>query len=129
MLRARHLMPVAAALALALAACGNTPRLVPATGKVTHNGKPVTGGSIWFHPDEGNVFQGDRPSSQLQLDGSFSARTFPHGDGISPGRYRVTLSPDLAGRLGKPDLGNASKTPWSIDIREDGLKDHVFEVK
>jgi hypothetical protein len=48
---------------------------------------------------------------------------------MPPGKYKVTLSPDLAGRMGKPQLGDVTKTPWSVEIPDAGLKDHVFEVK
>jgi hypothetical protein len=124
MRRATLLLPL-----LAFAGCADRPKLVEVSGKVTHNGKAVTGGSVWFHPAEGNAYQGEKPSGQLQLDGTFTARSFPHGDGIPPGKYRVTLSPDLAARMGKPKLGNADKTPWSAEIPEGGLKDLAFEVK
>jgi hypothetical protein len=126
MRRAAILLPL---FVLVLAGCGDRPRLVTVSGKVTHKGNPVTGGSVWFHPAEGNAYQGEKPSGQLQTDGTFNARSFPHGDGIPPGKYKVTLSPDLAGRMGKPQLGTADKTPWLVEIPDAGLKDHVFEVK
>ncbi len=50
------------------------------TSKVTQKGKPITGGSVWLHPASGNTYAGEKPSGRLQLDGSFTARTFPHGD-------------------------------------------------
>jgi hypothetical protein len=124
-------LTVAVLLALALPAvgCGTKPKLVSVTGKVTHKGNAVVGGSVWFHPAEGNPYQGDKPSGQLQTDGTFTAKTFPHGEGIPPGKYKVTLSPDLAGRIGAPQYGDATKTPWSIDVPDGGLAGHVFEVK
>jgi hypothetical protein len=118
------------AVALALAGCGGKPKLVPVTGKVTHNGKAVTGGSVWFHPADGDdPDRKEKMSGQLQLDGTFIGRTFPHGDGIPPGKYKVTLSPDLAGRVGAPKYGEVTKTPWEVDIPDGGLAGHVFEVK
>ena len=36
--------------ALALAGCGSKPKLVAVTGKVTHNGKAVTGGQRLVSP-------------------------------------------------------------------------------
>jgi hypothetical protein len=129
MRRATRALPAVVLLTLALTGCGNKPKLVAVTGKVTQNGNPVTAGSVWFHPADGNSYQGEKPSGQLQLDGSFTARSFPHGEGMPPGKYRVTLSPDLAGRIGKPELGDATKTPWSVEVPDTGLKDHTFEVK
>jgi hypothetical protein len=123
----------AAALALAVAAAvgcgGDKPKLVPVTGKVTYKNEPVTAGTITFHPDPANAYTKDSPSSLLQTDGSFTMRTFPFGDGVAPGRYKVTLSPELAGRVGKPDLGYPEKTPWSVEVPDRGLTGHVFEVK
>ena len=48
------------AIALALAGCGSKPMLVSVTGKVTHKGKTVTGGSVWFHPEGGTEPIGQR---------------------------------------------------------------------
>ena len=109
--------------------CGNKPKLVSVTGKVTHGGKTVTGGSVWFHPEGGNEGKSERMSGQLQADGTFTARTFPHGDGIPPGTYRVTLSPDLAARAGVPRYGDVAKTAWTIEVPDAGLANHVFEIK
>lgn len=115
---------------LALSGCGSEkPKLVTATGRVTQNGAPVTAGSVWFHPAEGSGYTGEKPSGQLQLDGTFAAKTFPYGDGLPPGTYKVTLSPDLAGRIGKPNYGTAAKTPWTVTVSDTGLVDHALTVK
>lgn len=105
------------------------PLMVPVTGKVFANGQPVTAGAIYFHPDETNSFQGDKPSSLLQVDGSFTVKTYPFGDGVPPGEYKVTLSPELASRLKKAKYSQPSQTPWSIEVTYQGVKDHMFEVK
>lgn len=105
------------------------PHMVVVTGKVLANGQPVTAGAIYFHPDETNSFQADKPSSLLQLDGSFTAKTYPFGEGVPPGQYKVTLSPELASRLKKARYAQPSQTPWTIDVTDQGVKDHVFEVK
>ncbi len=118
------------ALAVALVGCGSDkPKMVTCSGKVTHKGKPVTAGSINFFPDAANSFQKDNPSSILQLDGSFTAKTFPWGDGIPPGTYRVTLAPQLAARLNASAYGSPEKTPWKIEIPDGGLVDQTLEVK
>lgn len=117
------------AAALALGCGGDKPKLVPVTGTVVRKGGPVTAGSVTFHPDPANAHQKDSPSSLLQVDGGFTMRTYPYGDGVPPGRYKVTLSPDLAGRLGKPDLGRPDRTPWAVEVPDGGLTGHVFEVK
>ena len=108
-----------ATLAL-LAGCGDRPTLVPATGRITHKGQPLTAGSVIFVPDSGNAWAKDNPSSLLQTDGSFTMKTFPYGDGVAPGKYKVTLDPALAGRVRQPALSKADKTPWSVEIPDSG---------
>lgn len=115
--------------ALLVGCGGEKPQLVAVTGKVTHKGEPVTAGSIIFHPEAGGAYQKDKPSSLLQLDGSFTMKTFPFGDGVSPGTYKVTLAPELAGRLKMPRYADPAKTPWSIEVPAAGVTDKVFEVK
>lgn len=105
------------------------PAMVMVTGYVEMAGEPVTAGAIYFHPDESNVYLEDKPSSLLQLDGSFTIKTYPFGDGVPPGAYKVTLSPELATRLKKPKYGNANETPWSIDVPESDLSNQTFVVE
>lgn len=103
--------------------------MFPVTGKVTMNGKPLTAGSINFHPDAANNFQADTPSSLLQLDGSFEMKTFPNGAGVPPGKYKVTLGPELATRISQPKYAKPESTPWEILISDPGISDHEFQVK
>jgi len=112
-----------------LAGCGERPKLVPATGKITHKGQPLTAGSVIFVPDAGNAWAKDNPSSLLQTDGTFTMKTFPFGDGVSPGKYKVMLDPALAGRVRMTNLSKADKTPWSVEIPEAGKTDIVFDTK
>ncbi len=126
----RKTLALALLLPVSLAGCGDDrPPLVEVTGKVTFKGEPLTAGSIHFHPDAANSFQKDMPSSLLQLDGSYNIKTFPYGDGVPLGKYKVTLSPQLAARVELPDYANVEKTPWTIEVTEVGVTDHVFEVK
>lgn len=105
------------------------PVLVPVTGRVVQDGQGLTAGAIIFHPLEGNAYMQDKPSSLLQVDGSFAMKTFPFGEGVSPGRYKVTLAPELATRIGRPDYSQPDTTPWSIDVPESGLAGQQFEVE
>jgi hypothetical protein len=102
--------------------------LVPVKGKVLKNNEPVTAGSITFHPAIENNFQDDKPSSLLQLDGSFSMKTFPFGEGVPPGTYLVTLAPELAQRIGHPEYSFADETPWEVVVPETGRNDLVLEI-
>jgi hypothetical protein len=108
---------------------GEWPPLATATGKVTFKNEPLTAGSVTFHPDAGNEYLKDKPSSLLQADGSFAMQTFPFGPGVPPGKYKVTLTPELAKRIKRPTYADPAKTPWAVDVPDGGLTDQVFEVK
>lgn len=109
--------------------CADRPRLVPASGKVLHKGRPLTAGSVIFVPLPGNAWAGDSPSSLLQTDGAFTMKTFPHGPGVAPGAYKVTLDPALAARIGLQSLSRADQTPWRVEIPGSGRTDLVLEAK
>jgi hypothetical protein len=128
-MRPSRILVLAVGLALVCTGCASKPKTVAVTGKVMHNGKGLTAGSIWFHATSDNPWQGEKPSCQLDADGNFTMRTYPHGQGVPPGSYKVTLSPELATRIGRPEYGDASKTPLSIDVPDTGVADKVFEVK
>ena len=93
------------------------------------DGQPVTAGAIICHPDSANNYQDDQPSSVLQLDGSFVIKTYPFGDGVPPGSYKVTLAPELATRIDRPKYCSEDETPWKIEVPPSGLTDYMFEVK
>lgn len=128
-MRLHHLLPLFALVVLSLTGCSNRPKLVTVTGKVVHKGKALTAGSIWFHPAEGNSYEGEKPSCQLSLEGEFTMRTYPWGNGVPPGSYKVTLSPELANRIKLPHYADPRKTPLSVDVPDEGLKDKEFEIK
>jgi hypothetical protein len=118
------------AAALAVAGCADKkPKLVPVVGKVVYKGQALTAGSIWFHPDAANSVQSEKSSCQLGEDGSFTMRTYPHGDGVPPGAYKVTLSPELANRIKMSAYSDPAKTPWKLDVPDGGILNQVFEVK
>lgn len=108
---------------------GDKPKLVPVTGKVTHKGQGVTAGSVILYPDAANSYQKDNPSSLLQVDGSFSFKTFPFGDGVPPGKYKAALAPELASRLKAPKYARAETSPWLVEVPDTGKKNLDLEVK
>jgi len=97
------------------------PVLVNVSGKVVFQGQPLTAGSVSMIPAGDNDFQGDAPSSQLQLDGQFEMKTFPWGAGVTPGRYTVILSSELANRIRRPDYGLAEKSPLKVIVPNEGI--------
>ena len=97
------------------------PELVKVAGKVLFQKQPLTAGSVSMIPAGENDFQGDAPSSQLQLDGQFEMKTFPWGAGVTPGNYTVTLSAELANRIRRPDYALAEKSPLKVTVTSEGI--------
>lgn len=117
-------------LNLPLLGCGQPkPNLVSVTGRVTKAGQPVTAGSIYLHAASADAYQKDTPSSMLQLDGSFTIKTFPFGEGVPPGDYKVTLSPELASRLKLPQHGTVTETPLQMTVPPEGLSNWLIDLK
>jgi hypothetical protein len=108
--------------------CGG-PNLVPVRGKVIYQNEPVTAAEIYFLPDQAKGSTGVMASSILQEDGTFTMRTHPHGDGVIPGAYKVTVS--LGRRVGKAldKYRRGDKTPLAIEVPAEGLTDLVLELK
>ena len=104
------------------------PKLVRVSGKITFKGQPLTAGSINLHPASTNTFTKDNPSSILQEDGSFNMKTFPYGDGVSPGDYKITLAPQLASRISLPNLAYPEKTNAKIIVPETGLENYILDI-
>jgi hypothetical protein len=60
----------------------------PVSGTVKYQGKPVPHGTVTFTPEgaEGRPATGD-----IQGDGSYTATTATPGDGMLPGKYKVSI--------------------------------------
>jgi hypothetical protein len=74
----------------------------PASGTVRYQGKPVPRGTLTFTPEttEGRPAAGD-----LDTDGTYTATTATPGDGMLPGKYRVSVNAvdrDMSVVKGKP---------------------------
>jgi hypothetical protein len=89
--RTRCLLLVSCLVAVVLAGCGG-PRLGRVTGRVTVGGKPVTSGTIMFHPDAGPTAVG-----AIGADGTYTLTTFKRGDGALVGSHRVTIEATTVG--------------------------------
>jgi hypothetical protein len=82
---------------LAIAAhtgCGDSGlSIVPVSGKVTFSGGPCpAAGNVGFTPISVEPGLPHRPGSgQFREDGTFQVTSFKKGDGLVPGRYRVTV--------------------------------------
>jgi len=128
----RHLqMPLLAAL-LGLVCfgfgCGGsgskTPPLVPATGKVTLDGAPMTIGMVTFQPDEakGNTLKYS-PTGPIDSSGNYKLMT-DGKDGAPVGWYKVTISAygmptgqvDSKGAAPKSNLNSKYQSPATSGI-------------
>ena len=82
------------AVLLGLIGCGGdsdqshpTSPPAPAKGRITHRGKPLTGGRVIFEPTDG----GHEARGEIGPDGSFVLTTHQDGDGAVLGVHRVLI--------------------------------------
>jgi hypothetical protein len=105
------------------------PNLVPVKGRVVYaDGRPVSAASVVFTPDASQGNNGMLATGLLALDGTFTLRTYPHGDGAMVGAYKVTISLGRAPReLAKYAL--LKDTPLRIEVPAEGLKDLELKLE
>ncbi|MDZ4821029.1 MAG: carboxypeptidase regulatory-like domain-containing protein, partial [Planctomycetota bacterium] len=109
------------------------PPLLPLSGKVTFQGKPLAEGTISFQPVDG-----PRSSGTNIKNGEFK---IPADKGLPPGKYQVQISsPDHskakqagAGRIVPlperiPEAYN-TKSKLTVEITKDGKNDFSFDIK
>jgi hypothetical protein len=85
----RSLVALLGSMLVALSAngCGGGSGLVPVTGTVTLDGKPVANAAVLFKPSAGQPANGTTDG-----DGKFSLETIKPGDGAMPGEHDVTVT-------------------------------------
>ena len=113
------------ALVIALAGCTKGPIVVPVSGQVLIDGKPLTTGHIQVIPTD------ERPATgTIGSDGKFRLSTYEEGDGVAPGTHQVVvmgskqLSPTRTQHLIPPTYADpaASGLTATIDGPTDALK-------
>lgn len=72
---------------LAVQGCNRGPVVVPVSGTVEVDGKPLTTGAITVIPDHGRAATGT-----IGKDGRFTLTTFVPDDGVLVGRHRVVVT-------------------------------------
>src|SRR5438045_8353647 len=76
-----------------LAGCGaNPPALVPVTGKLTLNGRPLKRATVVFTPDRAKGGRGPQSFDVTSDDGAFRLRT-TEGMGAVAGWHQITVAP------------------------------------
>jgi hypothetical protein len=70
-----------------LTGCNRSPKMLPVTGKVIYNGKPLEFGAVMFQPPSGQPAQG-----KIQSDGTFSLSTYRLNDGAVLAKHKVRIA-------------------------------------
>jgi hypothetical protein len=97
---------------VAAAGCAKPdPSLIQVAGSVLLGTKPLTSGTVIFHPDasKGNDSR-DEPRSPIGLDGRYRLQNGVK-QGVDPGWYKVTVS------AAKMDPKSPYITDWLIPVR------------
>lgn len=82
----------AAAVAALVIGCGESgPKLVPVTGTVTHNGKPLEGAAVSFFPDLSTNKEARAGEDVTGPSGNYKVMTKGRS-GLAPGKYHVVVS-------------------------------------
>lgn len=77
--------------------CDRGPKIVPVTGKVTLDGKPMPFKSVYFFPDRSGATEGNGAGGYTDADSNYYLISNTGGStsdqrGIQPGLYRVTIA-------------------------------------
>jgi hypothetical protein len=112
---------------------GDRPVVVPVSGVVLYNGKPLAGAHVTFtNPDAKRSAYG-----KTDADGHFTLTTFPDepGDGAVPGKRidRTATTgkvPDVQRRWVIPEhYGNVTTSGLTAEVKEDGKNEIKLELK
>jgi hypothetical protein len=123
------LMAVACLIAM-VAGCGDGPALVPASGNVTIDGKPLEGASLSFVPLAGNPVS-TAGSDVTGPEGNFRM-TYNGRAGLAPGKYKVMISKtiEVAPKGGKeisPIFAKASFEKQLMGLTKETIPPQKFE--
>ncbi len=93
----RYALAGVVGLVLTFVGCGGGGDQLPTaqvSGKVTFDGKPVTGGTLTFLPQAsaGNPTPGKPASGTIQSDGTYELGTYDTDDGAVIGRHTISFS-------------------------------------
>ena len=88
---------VIAVSGLTTVGCNRGPKIVPVTGKVTLDGKPMPFKSVYFFPDRSGATEGNGAGGYTDADSNYYLISNAGGAtsdqrGIQPGLYRVTVA-------------------------------------
>lgn len=110
--------------------------LVPVTGTVTYNGKPLDGGTISFIPEDTDVKKQlvvNNPRADIDSEGNYELSWSTEQVGALPGKYKVvvflvegvTTETTEAKSLIPAQYNNPATSGFKAVVKEDG--DNVFD--
>jgi len=109
-----HLLAAMAAVALACTSCRNSNGLYPVSGRVTYNGDPAVGATVFLYRRGADRVNEHMIMGIVQEDGSFTLVCGALGAGAPPGEYDVLIQ----WRQGSPrSRGPAEKAPDRLQGR------------
>ena len=130
------------AIAVAVIGCGKPPhQLVPISGKVTYNGRPLKFGCVKFQPETGQWSKGI-----IQPDGTFQMVTPDEGDGAAVGVNKVRIScfenQDPTKKNGSEEMGivlgrsliprkyaSQDTSGLKVEVKAEGNGPVIFDLK
>src|SRR5437763_10484127 len=78
--------------ALLATGCSDQPQLVPVSGKLTLNGKPLGNVKVDFHPDPDKGTRGPGSTGTTDANGNFTLTFAPDKPGAIAGFHRIILT-------------------------------------
>ena len=109
---------VVAVLAVAgFAGCGSEEsrvKLVPVSGKVTLNGKPLANATVTYMPDKSNAYSTPATDS-TGPEGNYMMM-WKNRKGISPGKYTVIVTPAAADPTNDPRYASFKDDPYMAQV-------------
>ena len=121
-------------LIVSIAGCGGSEfDTAPVSGKVMHDGKPVTGGSLTFRPvnptpggETANL--GKPATAAVQSDGTYVLGTYKKNDGAVPGQHKVSYSAPVV-EVQWVEKDGDMKPASDVASPYDGLRPKVAQVE
>ncbi|WP_010587575.1 hypothetical protein [Schlesneria paludicola] len=98
-------------------------KVVPASGVIVYNGKPLAGAQILLIPEDEKFPSSVRPSATSGDDGTFQIGTYSHKDGAPEGGYKAVVlhypvvGPKENPTVGANDLPAKYAKPTTTDLR------------
>ncbi|WP_145458886.1 hypothetical protein [Gimesia panareensis] len=116
-----YLLLILTCFTLLISSCSDSgPTRVPVKGRIVMgDDKPIFPGAIAFEPVAGSSF---RASSLLYKEGDFDLRTYPHGQGVVPGKYKVVLSLGMGSPPELAKYSNTETTTLEVVVPDTGIE-------